>query len=127
MNFDSAFFLACFLPVLMALYALAPGLRAKNVLLLITGFVFYCVGSISGLVLLAAVSLVNFALGLGVMRARAKRAFAAAAVVIDLLFLGFFKYLDFLMSSLMPLAGSSWTPPASPRSPTVVPGSAATA
>ena len=42
MNFDSAFFLACFLPVLMALYALAPGLRAKNVLLLITGFVFYC-------------------------------------------------------------------------------------
>ena len=110
MNFDSAFFLACFLPVLMALYALAPGLRAKNVLLLITGFVFYCFGSISGLVLLAAVSLVNFALGLGVMRARAKRAFAAAAVVIDLLFLGFFKYLDFLMSSLMPRAGSSWTP-----------------
>jgi len=40
-NFDSAFYLFCFLPVLMLLYAVVRCDKGRNVLLLVCGLVFY--------------------------------------------------------------------------------------
>ena len=92
----------------MLLYALLPGLRLRNILLTAAGLVFYCFGSLSGLVLLLCVTAVNWLFGLAVMKSGAKRALCAIAVVLDLLFLGFYKYLDFAMSAIIPLTGGSW-------------------
>ena len=61
MNFDSAFYLFCFLPVLMLLFAVVRGTKGRNVLLLVCGLVFYSFGSLNGLVLLLASALAGAA------------------------------------------------------------------
>ena len=98
MNFDSAPFLFCFLPVLLLLYCLLPGRRAKNVLLLLAGFVFCAAGSLGALALLLVFSLINYLFLIAVRRMPGRKLPVAAGVVFDLLFLCFFKYLTFLVS-----------------------------
>ena len=101
MSFDSIIFISCFLPLLALAYALAPGARARNALLLAAGLVFYAFGSITGLLLLLACAAVNWGFGLLLLRRpEGGKAIAGIAVALDLAFLAAFKYLSFALSAL---------------------------
>ena len=63
MSFDSPIFISCFLPLLALVYALVRNQRARNVLLLAAGLVFYAFGSLTGLALLLACAAVNYGFG----------------------------------------------------------------
>ncbi len=107
MSFDSVIFISCFLPVLAILCGLVRPVKARNVLLLISGLVFFAFGSLTGLLLLAACAAVNYAFGLLLLRSgRGGRGIAAAAVILDLAFLASFKYLDFILSPFAAVFGS---------------------
>ena len=109
MSLDSAFFLLCFLPLAAALYYLIRGRRGGDVLLLILSLLFCAFGSLSGLGLLLAAALVNYIFGLLILRCPKRgKALAAAAVILDLAFLGAFKYLSFLLSLVLPLPETGW-------------------
>lgn len=108
MNFDSAFYLFCFLPVLMLLFAVVRGTKGRNVLLLVCGLVFYSFGSLNGLILLLASAAVNYILGLGLMGSRGRRGIVVLGVVLNLAFLGAYKYLDFLLAGVSSVFGSAW-------------------
>ena len=108
MSFDSVIFISCFLPLLAIVFFLLRGDKARNVLLLAAGLVFYAFGSLSGTLLLLACCLVNYVFGRILMRTEnGGRAVAAAAVTLDLLFLAAFKYLDFALSLLSPVFGTA--------------------
>ena len=97
MNMDSVIFVGGFLPVLLGLYWLIPSTRAKNILLLIAGFVFYAFGSLSGMVLLLIDGVLNYILGLFA----AKKWVMVLGVVANLGFLCAYKYLDFFLCDLL--------------------------
>ncbi len=110
MSLDSAFFLLCFLPLAAILYYLLRGERSGNILLLILSLLFCAFGSLSSLCLLLAAALVNYVFGLLILRfPKAGKALAALAVVLDLAFLGAFKYLAFLLSLVLPLPAAGWS------------------
>jgi alginate O-acetyltransferase complex protein AlgI len=111
MLFSSPIFLFLFLPVVLTVYVLVPGIKARNFWLLLMSLVFYAWGQIDFVLLLLASTLMNYGLGLWVGRSEnpANRKLAiAAAVVINLGLLAFFKYADFivrLLDSTLNLAG----------------------
>ena len=102
MRLDSVIFLSCFLPALALLSCIVRGTRPKNILLLIAGLVFCAFGGLSGLLVLLVTAAVNYLLAL-LIRARETpcRAAVAAAVVLDLAALVFYKYLDLLLSLIL--------------------------
>lgn len=109
MEFDSAFFLFCFLSVLLIMHTLIRDIRARNILLLAAGLLFYSFGQLSGLLLLLSAVFVNFLFGLLLLRGVHAKAYTTVAVLLNLLFLAVFSYLDFFLSSIAPLLGSTCT------------------
>ena len=108
MAFSSAVFLFAFFPAAFAVYHIAPGVRAKNAILLLLGLVFYAFGGIQYIPLLALSVLVNWAAGRALSRQEDKkkrRALVTAAVVFDVGLIAVFKYLDFLVENLNALLG----------------------
>lgn len=100
MSVDGAFFISCFLPIVLCLHGLIRNLKARNVLLLITGLVFYSFGSLSGLILLLAASVINYALGLLILNGKWAKGAMIVGTVGNLGFLCVFKYLNFLLAEL---------------------------
>ena len=116
MVFSSAIFLFFFLPVLYAVYRIVPGLKAKNVVLLIFSLVFYTFGDMMHLPVLIVSILVNWGAGrvLGALpkeRKNARLLTAAIAVVFNLGLLAAFKYLDFFVGNVNAVFGSTFTLP----------------
>ena len=110
---DNIFFLSCFLPLVLAVYWLIPGIKGKNAALLVFSLLFYSFGSLTSLALLVGVALVNYLLGLLLMRGTYRKAALTAGLVLDLAFLGYFKYADFVLSGilgLVPLSGGIAVP-----------------
>lgn len=103
MNFDSIFFISCFLPVTLTAYWLVPGLKAKNWLLLLFSLLFYSFGSLQGLLLLLGCCLVNYGLGLWLRRGRGAKAAVILGVSLNVAFLGLYKYLDFILGQVLGL------------------------
>ena len=107
---DNIFFLSCFFPLAVLLHRLVPGIKGKNAVLLVFSLLFYSFGSLSALALLLAVTLGNFLLGLALkggkyLRGGKSRKVALfAGLVLDLGFLGFVKYAEFLLSGILGLA-----------------------
>jgi alginate O-acetyltransferase complex protein AlgI len=115
MIFSSAIFLFGFLPIVLAFYLLAPTLALRNALVIAASLVFYAWGEPVAILLLLSSVVVNFALGLGIDRARATpwlaRLLLGLGVAANLAALGCFKYLDFVIANLNELsssAGLSW-------------------
>ena len=111
MVFSSPFFLACFLPILLGLYALAPS-RARNAVLLAGSLFFYAWGEPKAILLMLALIGVNHAAGLAIARRlppdgspapRGARLALALGVAADLAALGTFKYASFLAQNLQAL------------------------
>ena len=100
---DNIFFLSCFLPLALAVYWLVPGLKGKNAVLLVFSLLFYSFGSLSSLVLLVGISFANYLLGCLLGRRKFRKAALAAGLVLDLGFLAWFKYADFVLSGILGL------------------------
>ena len=113
MVFSSPIFLFLFLPVVLAVYALLPGLRAKNYWLLLMSLVFYAWGEVLFIFLLLASTLMNYFLGLWVDRSEdtgRRKLAVAVAVCANIGLLCFFKYADFFVAtinSILRLAGAA--------------------
>ena len=113
MVFSSPIFLFLFLPIVLAVYALLPGLRAKNFWLLLTSLVFYAWGEVLFIFLLLASTLMNYFLGLWVDRSQdtvRRKLAVAVAICANLGLLCFFKYADFFvatLNSMLRLTGAS--------------------
>ncbi|MEI9962559.1 MAG: MBOAT family protein [Limisphaerales bacterium] len=92
-----------FLPVVLTVYWLLPGLRARNGWLLLVSLCFYAWGEVGFILLLLISTIVNFELGKWVERSeeisRRKRA-VAVAVIVNVGFLAFFKYAGLAVASL---------------------------
>ena len=107
---DNIFFLSCFLPLVLIIYWLIPGMKGKNAVLLVFSLLFYSFGSLSSLGLLVGMALINYLLGLCLKggkylrSGKLRKVALVAGVVLDLGFLGFFKYANFLLSGILGLA-----------------------
>jgi len=102
MLFNSYYFLFLFLPVTLALYALAP-LSKKNFILTIASFVFYGYWNIELCSLLLFSIITNFWLGRQIhlsVEQSDKRNYLILVLLINLGLLGFFKYTNFFIDSL---------------------------
>ena len=116
MLFSSPIFLFLFLPVVLAVHALLPGTRAKNVWLLLMSLIFYAWGEVLFIFLLLASTGMNYFLGLWVDRSEdlgRRKLAAGVAVAANLGLLAFFKYADFVVTTLnsgLELAGLSLVP-----------------
>ena len=103
MVFSSPLFLFLFLPVVLAGYFLLPGLRLRNLWLLVVSLFFYAWGQVDFILLLLVSTLVNFELGKWVERtediSRRKKA-VVIAVLVNVGLLGYFKYAGLVVTSL---------------------------
>lgn len=111
MVFSSTVFLFVFLPIVWLLYLLIPEkyVTARNVWLGITSLLFYAYGEPVYIVIMLFSVLFNYcaALGIGAAMERGndarRKRLTVFAVVINLMILGFFKYVPWLCS-LLPFA-----------------------
>jgi alginate O-acetyltransferase complex protein AlgI len=121
MVFSSPLFLFLFLPVVLSVYALLPGTKVKNFLLLLASLVFYAWGEIGFIILLLASALMNYGLGLWVDRSESasrRKLAVGVAVFVNLGLLAFFKYADFVVSLLnSPLKFAGFAPLSAPHIP----------
>ena len=95
MLFDSVVFLFSFLPAVLLLYYLLPGML-KNAVLLLASLVFYAWGEPTGILILIVSVIFNYICGLGIAdrikdRRRA-RFILMVCLAVNLGALGFFKY-----------------------------------
>ncbi len=107
MVFSSPIFLFVFLPVTYLVYRLLPGLPLRNAWLTLASLVFFSFGQLPYLVLLLISVLINFLFGLWLQSGEPHRRLAAGlASAANLLLLGTFKYLDFVLGTINSLAGA---------------------
>ena len=102
MVFSSAVFLFIFLPVVFVLSRVLPGIRAKNILLLIASLLFYAFGEPVYILLMLASIVVNFTAGrlLPLCGKGLDKLVLALAVVLNLGMLSLFKYTDFFLTTV---------------------------
>ena len=108
MVFSSMVFLCIFLPVVFGLHLVLPGIRAKNVMLLIASLLFYGYGEPVYLLMLVASSFFNYlcAFFIGKYPER-KKQILSVAVILNLAILVIFKYTGFLVESFNGITGLS--------------------
>ena len=82
MSFQSASFLFFFLPAVFLLYALLPGIRWKNRLLLLAGLVFYAFGRWQDLPVLLFSAAANYAAGVFIAAGRRKKVVLVLALAV---------------------------------------------
>ena len=114
MVFSSVTFLYYFLPAFLVCYFAAPGLRARNLVLLAFSLVFYSWGGIANLMVLAVSMVGNylFALLIGSRPPLRRLPLLAVAVTLNLAGLVFFKYAGFLAENLKRPPGAHRVRPA---------------
>src|ERR1700710_221373 len=111
MVFSSPIFLFLFLPVVLTVYALLRGNKARNNWLLLMSLVFYAWGEVVFIFLLLGSTLVNYYLGRWVGRHEEigrRKVAVGVGVAFNVGLLAFFKYADFVvntLNSVMHLAG----------------------
>jgi alginate O-acetyltransferase complex protein AlgI len=100
--FSSVPFLFYFLPLFLGVYWVAPGMRAKNLILLVASLVFYAWGEPWFVLVLIGQIAFNYlaALSIDVRKGIARRRATAIGIGTNLLLLGVFKYADFLVSTV---------------------------
>ena len=108
MVFSSLLFVLAFLPLCYAVYAVTPGIKAKNVILLFFSLIFYAWGGPALVLLLAGMTFVCY-LGARLMEGAGnrRRLWLTLTLVICLGLLAVFKYTGFFLSSIQSLLGLS--------------------
>ena len=116
MVFSSLTFLCIFLPVILILDRVLPGVRTRNVLLLIASLIFYAYGEPVCVLLMIASCILNYiwALLIGKCLDKGRGALAkfivAASVIQNLGVLGLYKYADFVTGTINGWCGMSIKP-----------------
>ena len=109
MLFSSIPFLYCFLPAVVLVYFLVPGV-AKNAVLLLFSLLFYAWGEPRYVFLMVATIAVFYGCGLAIGKANTrgwKKAWLTLSVVTGLGLLAVFKYADFFISNFSAATGLS--------------------
>lgn len=109
MVFSSISFLYVFLPIVLALYFLAPKVL-KNYVLLVSSLFFYFVGEPVCVILLVVSSVSDFLHSIYIEKRRGTTAAKVAlvsSIIINLAMLGFFKYTDFFIGSFNDIFGTA--------------------
>lgn len=108
MVFSSLTFLCIFLPVVLALYYLLPGLRIRNILLIVVSLLFYAYGEPLYVLLMIISIFINYLFGrlLGMENRNKRKGILAIAVIINIGLLVVFKYLDMMVQTINALCGS---------------------
>ncbi len=108
MVFSSVLFIFFYLPIVLAVYYLVP-VKFKNLVLFITGLIFYAWGEPKYVFLMLFSILVDFICGYFVNkyldRKNIARRFVAASVCINLTILCIFKYTGFALNTFSTLTG----------------------
>ena len=111
MVFSTILFLFRFLPITLALYYLAPA-KLKNTVLFVCSLVFYCWGEVRFFPVMLALILINYLCGLGLERMEDKPAARTTLLLVALAgslgMLFYFKYANFVLSSLNSLFGTQF-------------------
>lgn len=121
MVFSSTVFLFIFLPIVLLLYFVplfvgnaAWENKRKNLVLCAASLIFYAWGEPIYVILMLLSITFNFYIGLDIGQnadnPKKKKAILAAAVIFDLLILGFFKYSNFVITNLNHLFSLDWPP-----------------
>jgi alginate O-acetyltransferase complex protein AlgI len=103
MVFSSPIFLFLFLPVVLTVYFLLPGLRARNAWLLVVSLIFYAWAEPTFVLLLLVSTLLNYWLGHRIEQTACvfqRKRIVALAVAINLGFLAVFKYAGLAATAL---------------------------
>lgn len=103
MVFSSPIFLFLFLPIVLTIGLLLPGVRLKNVWLLAASLVFYAWGEPLFVLLMLVSTLANYFLGRWLERTSelpARKLVVVVALVLNLGVLVFFKYANFFLENL---------------------------
>jgi D-alanyl-lipoteichoic acid acyltransferase DltB (MBOAT superfamily) len=113
MLFPSITFLFYFLPLFLIVYCAAPGITAKNIVLVAASLLFYAWGEPVFVLLLAGEIVFNYAAALmiGAAQGNRRRFVTALAVAANLAALGLFKYADFVIGTANAIAGLTFTLP----------------
>jgi alginate O-acetyltransferase complex protein AlgI len=109
--FPTVTFAVFFLFVLPVSWAVMRAQRYWRAFILLASYVFYGWWDWRFVFLLAASTVVNHVLAVGIFRTRgvgARKALLGTAVAFDLGLLAYFKYADFFLSSLDNVFGTSW-------------------
>lgn len=115
MVFSKPIFLFGFLPIVLLLYYAVPG-KLKNTVLLIMSLIFYAWGEPRLVLLMAATILIDYVCGLLIQRFRtgdrraAARCVMIGAIVINLGFLCYFKYANFIIENINSLFKAGFDP-----------------
>ncbi|MBR0537020.1 MAG: MBOAT family protein [Clostridia bacterium] len=111
MEFNQLIFPFLFLPASFLLYRIVPG-RAKNICLLLLSLLFIVWGSVQDLLLIVISIVFNYFTGLriGAQKSEDKPKGAAltlvTGIIVNVLFLGYFKYFDFITGNINALFGA---------------------
>src|SRR5712671_108982 len=113
MLFPSITFLFYFLPLFLVLYCVAPGMTAKNVVLLLASLLFYAWGEPRFVLLLTAQIVFNYgaALAIGATEGSRRRLATTLGIAANVAFLGLFKYADFAVGTLNAMLGDTFALP----------------
>ena len=108
MLFNSFVFLGVFLPITYVVFWMLRSASPRYIWLTITGYVFYGYWDPRFTLLMGFSTLVSYLAGLGFLRwedPRRRKLCLVVPIVIDLCLLGFFKYTNFLLSTVHDTAG----------------------
>ena len=111
MIFSSPVFVFFFLPVVWIISRLLPGQKARNIWLALASLIFFAFGQLPYLILLLGSVCANYLFGLALTRetpdqnSSRRRMIAGLAVAVNLIALGIFKYLDFILKFINSITG----------------------
>lgn len=111
MVFSSILFITRFLPLVLAIYFVVPK-RIRNLVLFLSSILFYAWGEPVYILLMCFTITVDYVFGLIIDRQisagkkKSAKVSLAAAVVINLALLGFFKYANFTINTVNSLTGA---------------------
>ncbi len=114
MIFSSVAFISVFLPIVFILHQILPDIKAKNIMLIIFSLAFYAYGEPVYVFLMIASSIWNYFFALAVSRSedpKKRKAVMVAAIVVNLLPLGYFKYTGFLFETINSIFRTNLTVP----------------
>lgn len=114
MVFSSLTFLYFFLPIVLALYFAAPK-KAKNIVLFISGFIFYAWGEPFYVIIMIISTIIDYTAGRFMDkfddREKLRTVFLLVSVIMNLSLLAVFKYSSFFITNINILFGTSFTDP----------------
>ena len=115
MVFSSLIFLYAFLPITLMLYAVGKKTNLRNYILLIASLVFYTWGEPVYVLILVAMTFIDWLSALLIQnvceKVRTKKLVLIITIAINLLIIGFFKYTGFFLSNVNAIFGVPETIP----------------